>query len=92
LQAEISRPSCDHFGKQRLKLTTAALVDKLLEEVTDAPEPIDRVAGATRAVAAAPTASAGAVGRAVLAANPHDCGGGGLADGLLVVFGLKNRS
>lgn len=32
----------------------AALVDKLLEEVMDAPEPIDRVARATKAVAAAP--------------------------------------
>ena len=93
--AELAAITLTDKGSSSLQLHhahTAALIDQLLEEVSDAPEPIDRVAGATRAVAAAPTASAGAVGRAVLAANPHDCGGGGLADGLLVVFGLKNRS
>lgn len=41
LQAEISRPSCDQFDRQRLVLTTTALIDELLEEVSDAPEPID---------------------------------------------------
>ena len=50
----LSKPSCDHSDRRRLKLTKNALVDQLLEEVSDAPEPVDRVAGATRAVAAAP--------------------------------------
>jgi hypothetical protein len=72
LQTEISRPSCDQSDRQRLGLTTTALVDQLPEEVSDAPEPIDRVAGTAWAVAAAAARCAGTVRRAVLTANPHD--------------------
>ena len=53
-QSELSRPNCNLPERQKLKLTTAALVNKLLEEVANGPEPVDRVAGATWAVAAAP--------------------------------------
>jgi hypothetical protein len=72
--AELAAITLTDKGSSSLQLHhahTAALIDQLLEEVSDAPEPIDRVAGAARAMTASTASGSCRVRRAVTTANPH---------------------